>query len=84
MGPAARAGPPQGGRAAHGAPPGVRKENNPEEHGSWLKARVWLAPRFPLNVQHMLLVLEVLAAVNKSLTLHPPPSTLHPHPHPHP
>ena len=44
----------------------MRQRDNPEESGSWLRARVWLAPSFPLNVQHMLLLLEVIATANKT------------------
>ena len=45
----------------------VRQRDDPEAaRGSWLRARVWLAPRFPLNVQHMLLLLEVIATANKT------------------
>jgi hypothetical protein len=45
---------------------GVRQRDDPETQGSWLKARVWMAERFPLNVGHMLLLLEVIATANKT------------------
>ena len=45
---------------------GMRQRDDPEAQGSWLRARVWLAPKFPLNVQHMLLLLEVIATANKT------------------
>ena len=45
---------------------GVRERGDPQTQGSWLKARVWMAERFPLNVGHMLLLLEVIATANKT------------------
>ena len=35
---------------------GVRRRGEPEVQGSWIRARVWMAERFPLNVGHMLLI----------------------------
>ena len=44
-----------------------KKSDDPEAQGSRLRARVWLAPQasgFPLTLEHLLLVLRVLAVAN--------------------
>ena len=45
---------------------GYREREHPETEGSRLRAKVWLARDFPLNVSHMQLLLDVIAHANTS------------------
>jgi hypothetical protein len=43
---------------------GVRDRQHPSDDGSRLRAKLWLAKDFPLNVEHMQLLLDVIAHAN--------------------
>ena len=45
---------------------GLRKQQQ-EESGSVLRARLWLAPQFPLNAQHFSLLLGIIAVASKKV-----------------
>mmetsp|Transcript_47228 Transcript_47228/g.156544 ORF Transcript_47228/g.156544 Transcript_47228/m.156544 type:complete len:326 (+) Transcript_47228:959-1936(+) len=44
---------------------GMRQRGDAEQEGSTLRARVWLAHDSPLNVEHLQLILNLLALINQ-------------------